>query len=366
MTANNLTREQRVDKNGKLNTKLIRSVPKPLAPRIAMPAPSVAEAITPAADTTQKRWRTGTESWECDNELRHICSVVLTAQQTYSCSDAEAYDILTVIDPENLHPLLAVGIRSKQSALDFMAETGLKRLERDNQTLVDEAIARDLRLRPFCEFWVENTHPAQGAAFMDAAEAHCLMSRHMWGKDAVSRVLNRLVDLDDIKTIGVQRFVKMANDGSSHGTGNLAIDQLQKIKDGTSEYDITTMKRFLVHAGKQHDTSGEVIPLANRYGVETVLAIDDLYSARSLSYNLTSRGYTKEKGAAALIFADKIRHVRQPEFNPPEILTLFEAYDGAGFNLEQSLYGISKKLTPEQLRAVYNGNVIPAVAEGWL
>lgn len=359
-----LVREQRLDKNGKLNTKLVRPDAKPKANGKTIPAPSV-KAVKKSADgTQQKRWTVTEEAWKGDAELSLVCKS-LTPARTYMCSDNELYDVLSVVSPDNALPILSVGVRTSQDALKFLDEAGLSRLAADNTEITEAAISRGLPVRPVMEYWSEQKGYEDYRSFMDGAETHCIMSPHVrkGDMDAAGRVLYEMVDLNDIKTIGVQRLVR-ADMVTSSSQDPMALNQLQNIKEGISAYDAQTMKKLLVHSGKGGTVDGSILSLANAYGAETMLGIKDVYTAKSLHGSLKYTGYDAEQSREILILNDQLVDLQR--LRPSELFTTYDEYKAEGLSLDQTIDGIRRKLTPAQLRAVLDGDVVPAIAEGWL
>jgi hypothetical protein len=363
-----LIREQRVDKNGRVNTKLVRPDVKLKTNGKSIPAPSAKAIKKSMSGTQQKRWTVTDKDWEGNSELSLVCKG-LTPAKTFMCSDDESYDVLSVVSPDSLLPILSVGVRTSQDALKFLDEVGLSRLSTDNTGITEAAMARGLPVRPMMEFWSENIGYTDYETFMDGAETHCIMSPHVHkgNMDAAGRVLYGMVDLNDIKTIGVQRLVR-ADMVMSSSQDPMALNQLQKIKEGISGYDVSTMKKLLVHSGHGGTVDGTILSLANQYGAETMLGIKDVYTAKSLHGSLKYTGYDEDQKREILVLNDVINDVLIDvrRFRYSELFLIYDEYREFGMDLDQTVDGIKRRLSPAQLRAVLDGDVVPAIADGWL
>lgn len=359
----NLIREQRVDKNGNLNTKLVRADSRRKTGLKPIPMPSAEAVVKIVADMRQKRWRVSEREWKADAELSALCCS-LNPARTYTCSDAEAYDVISVVSPEDTLPLLAVGIRTSQDALKFLDDSGLSHLAVDNTQITEAAIERGLALHPMLDFWSENSEYTEYESFMDGAETHCMMSPHLpkGNTEAAERVLHGMVDLEDIKTVGVQRLARA--DISPNDPEPVALNQLQKIKEGVSEYDATMIRKMLNHSGKGGLVDSTILTLAKEYGVDTMLGINDVYAANVINEALRRTMYDREQRADILVLNDLLKDVKW--LSPLDTCAVYDSYREAGLDLHQTVDGIKRDLTPAQLRAVIDGDVIPAIADGWL
>jgi hypothetical protein len=140
----NLIREQRLDKNGVLNTKLVRAGKKDSGARTTFPAPvSPSFADRAAAGSfkalleKERSHEVGVQDWreDADRELRALCAGMKQPKKL-KCSDAEIFDVLEVVSEENVLPLLSAGVRSGKQAKKLLKANGLDRLLVDNSSQV--------------------------------------------------------------------------------------------------------------------------------------------------------------------------------------------------------------------------------------
>ena len=148
----NLIREQRLDKNGVLNTKLVRVEPKGISSRKSLPAPFAAAATSKATMSDHQRGyldslekershKVGAEDWrdDADDALRSLCSGMKLSKKL-KCTDAEMMDVLTVVSEENVLPLMSAGVRSAKQAKKLLRTHGLERLLTDNEPQVKNLV----------------------------------------------------------------------------------------------------------------------------------------------------------------------------------------------------------------------------------
>lgn len=208
----NLVPEKRVDKNGVLTTKHVRSGSKQSSPPTTLPAPQIAAEPALSASTVQKRWRVNINKWDhVDRELKHLCSERFTAGQTYKVSEAEAYDVLSAVGFGSALPLLAIGVRSGAEAQQFLHDNGLERLGENNAKMVAQAIDKGHKALAFIQFGAKHAtyayrSPRYRASFMDAAEA--ALDPHLGAVDAAqngklcSMILQGQARMSDIRELG--------------------------------------------------------------------------------------------------------------------------------------------------------------------
>lgn len=140
----NLIREQRLDKNGVLNTKLVRAGKKDSGARKGIPSPvspsgsaKVVAGSFAALMEKQRSHEVGVADWrdDADRELRELCAGMKQPKKI-KCSDAEIFDVLEVVSEENVLPLLSAGVRSGKQAKKLLKASGLERLLVDNSQQV--------------------------------------------------------------------------------------------------------------------------------------------------------------------------------------------------------------------------------------
>lgn len=361
-----LTPVKRVDKNGVLTTKHVRAdVQK--KPSISVPAPAIASPkakyATPVnASTVQKRWRVNKDKWgACDEELKLICTERFTASQTYDCSEAEAYDVLSVVSPENVLPLLAVGIRSAATVRKLLAETGLDRLRIDGSTLSDHAIARGLPASDFIDFAGKYFDYTDNEAFLDAAECWAVPElrdtdfvRSKQSSPPLKPLCEMIIDgkiaWSDIKKIGFRTVAQR-----SRGADRL-VNHLVRLNNGTSGFKSAVEIAQVIKVG----SSSIDLDIADLYGMAGYRKIDpkDRLVANDLSDALRERDYSPEERFRIYEYVIKVG--RNPD--PKGMIALYEA----GISAEKTHEGITNRLSANQIIGLESGEVSPSISSGYL
>lgn len=361
----NLVAMQRVDKNGVTNTKHVRVDPKDTATRSKMPAPAVAKQVEfPEASTVQKRWRVNTKSWVGDDELEYLCRERFTAAQTYERSDAEAYDVLSVVNARNVLPLLAVGMRSGEQARAFLEQTGLSRLITDNSAMADEAIARGFGSLNFLTFAgeYEFTHYD---TFMDTAEvgidkqlARISQQREEFGvKSLIDLVRDGDVRVSDLKEMGSD-FVR---DYCTYF--NEVFDHLQLMNDGKTAYKTATEIKKVV----MNTRIDAQLTYASALNVASVVGVDIPSTVHSstidyvepLAIALRTAGKDVEESKAIIDYRMKVgAWIDDSE----QYIALYEA----GITPEEATEGLMNDLHATSIIAIRDGVIGRNLADGVL
>lgn len=362
-----LTPVKRVDKNGVLTTKHVRADVQKKSP-VSVPAPAIGSPKTkyvPAAkaSTVQKRWRVNKDKWgACDEELKFLCTERFTASQTYECSEAEAYDVMSAVAPENALPLLAVGIRSADIARQFLAETGVDRLKVDGTALTDQAIARGFPAREFIDFAGKYSAYTDREAFLDAAE--CWANPELRDTDTVrsntstpflkplcEMILDDHIAWSDIKKIGIRTVAQR-----SRGADRLA-DHLVRLHDGTSGFKSAgEISEVLKGNGSSVD-----LDIADCYGIEGYRVIDQKLRAKAINMKeaLRERDFSPVEKLRIFEYGLKLGG---PQPAPKSIIALYEA----GITAEKAYEGLSNKLAVNQIIGLDSGEVSPSISSGYL
>lgn len=139
-----LTREQRYDKNGRLNTKLVRTNKGPGSNTSRIPAPTLVDKkeypfLRPAQDkfiknlTKERKHRVKPDEWTGDEKLKELCASKLKMNMfnrpaSYECTDGEIYDVYSTVESKDIAPLLAAGVRSAEEAQTFLKDAGMEHL----------------------------------------------------------------------------------------------------------------------------------------------------------------------------------------------------------------------------------------------
>lgn len=359
-----LVPEKRVDKNGVLTTKHVRSGSSKQSSGAAIPAPILAAVkTTPQADTTQKRWRINITKWKCDDELRYLCSQKFTPLQTYECSDAEAYDVMSVVYPENALPLLAVGrLRTAADARTFLDEIGLSRLKVDNSDLAARAIERGIPAKEFLLFAGEYYQYVKLSTFIDAAEcmSHPVMRQtDLSRSNHYSRSLNPIAEMiikgdlswDDIKEVGVKTVAEDSR------TGDHLLKYLMRLRKGEGEFR-SAGEIVEVMSGSAHPPVD--LHLADAYSVEGFKKL----TPENRSDAIKMIDAFKERSHSSDERIDIVNYSVRVGVNPAprDIIALYEA----GVSSEEARSGIIGGLEANQIIALSRKEVSPNLSSGYL
>jgi hypothetical protein len=361
----NLVAVQRVDKNGVTNTKHVRVDPKKAAARNKMPAPAVAKQVeTPAASAVQKRWRVNTKHWVGDEELEYLCKERFTAAQTYERSDAEAYDVLSVVSPRNVLPLLAVGMRSGEQAREFLEQTGLGRLITENESMAAEAVVRGFGALDFVTFAGEYEF-SHLDTFMDVAEvamdkrlASASQQRAEFGlKPLTDLVRDGEVLISDIKEMG-NDFV---SDYCTHFDNTFG--HLQLMNAGKTAYKTATeLKQVVMNTRIDAElTSAQALNVAAVTGVDIPASIhrSNIRLVEPLAIALRVAGKDVEESKAIIQYRLKVGALVDPA---EQYISLYEA----GISPEEATEGFRNELHATSIIAIRDGVVGRNLADGVL
>jgi hypothetical protein len=354
---NNLIPEQRLDKNGRLNTKHVRAVkPQALSAKVPAPAlPTTKKKLTAAQ--TRQRTRVVAYSAPGNYELSqqlgtdyHNDDIKVTA------SDEEFYSVLSVTSRADAFTLLQAGYRTADEASNYLMDNGFEDLLQDNTALCEEALARKIPPNQFIQSGVNLRGPESTDYYFDALEVYC--SSLPSNSDDRSRlvVANNVYDgkvgLKDLKEIGFKEI------GAFRDKAAL-FDSLEKINAGTATYTASDLKLLME---KHPRAFRDAIDLTNKLGAEFALSVDDP-NYQYVEY-LEEQGTDKERSMKLLQYSDQVSKAElENEIYRPTLpyKTLEKCYD-AGLTPTQVAVD---DYTDQQLDGLLEG-VTPGVSSGWL
>jgi hypothetical protein len=355
---NNLVPEQRLDKNGRLNTKHVR-VNKPLKASSVPPSPRLSSSTktnltkgqkTPVTRTLDFYGASGTDN--TGNEYISALLGVKSASPTalIHASDAEIYALLSVTSGPNTDALLRAGYRTAKEAVGYLNENGLSRLIEDRTTLCDEALNRRIAPQKFLTA-VRVLPPAKDSAhFIDAVEVYS-SSYIMDGMKLAQHVYHGRVRVEDMHEIGFKEI--------GRNTELRAItDALQKVATDPAPYTAADIKELLV---KHPNRFGDAIKLGGLYGAELALALNriDMGYANHLQGTATN-----ERIITLLKYNDQINDYEggRLTYKDPATYAKIEKYHDCG--IAPSL-AANNGCTDQQLEAIMSG-MTTGVSAGWL
>jgi hypothetical protein len=282
----------------------------------------------------------------------------------FEASDAEAYDVMSRVSPENVTPLLACGVRTGDEAVAFLKSKNLERLIEDNASFAEQALAYNIPAQVIKEFrasYPEDT-VENNPSYFEAVEIFSVKgfgeSRHI--PRLPELVLKGRISSKDLRILGLKRF-------NAGGSGSIIVSQLQKINNGQSR--ITTEELAAVITKGIADGAGnstivnETVSLADHRGYEFVMGLEQPILASQLDNTLTAVQYDQSSIEAILIWHDKLRSgTRLGHVPSHQVTELFEA----GVKPEDAAEGLQEKMSVEQIIGVHVSGIPKAVSGGWL
>jgi hypothetical protein len=371
---NNLIPEKRVDKNGVLTTKHVRAASKTKTAMKGVPAPSVAKVV-PAASTVQKRWRVNVKHWDSDRELETICRDRFAPAQTYECSEAEAYSLIAAVSPENVLPLLAMGIRSEADARSFLEQVGLERLISENREMAEGAISRGIPARDFLKFASENKLSIGRKTFMDAAEVDAdpkmkkvdLLRKDFTVLPSISTmVLIGWIRASDLKELGIDIVVRHgAKFEATRRTRDLIWNQLHLLKQNKLAYkSVSSMRQVILdNQDARLGNIKDALICAGLYGLDSVTdeAPGYIFEGQRLDEVVIDRSVPERR--KVYDYAVNLRKSGVPRnVDPEEMIQFSDAQVPPNVVIE----GLNEGLTASQIVALNQGDVAPSISKGWL
>lgn len=358
-----LAPEQRLDKNGKLVTRHIRTGPAAPASLSSLPKVSLGaskqQKVRKPSTTQKKHTEIGTR-W-AEKRLKEVTNKGNRVFDTsrFTCSDAEAYDVFSVVGhPENTLRLLAAGIRTKEDAVQFLNDNEISDLQQDGTEVMDEMIARGLPAIPALEGLSRfDLSRMDHDNFFNAVEAHSVRAlRTATGSvvDVPHMVWVGEMDIEDVKTVGATRIAK-ARDVYA------VVDQLKEIKAGTSPYDADTLRQ-LIELGQNNytDTVNDPIRAARRFGADMVLGLNYYSRAMSVDSSLRNTPYNTEERGAIIKFNDALIS-QGKNLNTTGLRLVYDA----GVSVQEVVDGLNNDLDLSEIAAIKEG-IEPSISSGWL
>ena len=354
----NLIPQKRMDRNGRMVTRHVRATSTSSSTAV-VPAPQLAANWTPPTkgqNATFHRLHIRGQ-YQPDKELQGLTKKDgQKGDLSFFASDAQMYEVLSVVSPGDALTLLEDGIRTSDSALEYLHHAKLERLVQDNERLCMEAMKRRIRVQPFMDSlaYGDHTHPK----FMDAAEVAGMEGMEVENV-LPNAVHSGLVSINDVRTVGSHRFKR-----HSGWSGRIAGKQLIRIAEGKGGKCTPASLAFLMDRfGESPIMLGSAISIDERYGhtltSELPVVTDDLVK-------MEEKMRLSQKPTEQIIWSLKFAaEAWQYRSDAPVHLTgdLIKRYHDAGFDARDVGSG---KVGISHLEAVESGNLNPVVVEGWL
>jgi hypothetical protein len=369
----NLIREQRVDKNGVLNTKLVSAAPKASKAALRVPAPSVGSSASsrakkiaekpfkPRPAQVQKQFYSLAHgSYRISPELLVTMPFAVPSGQStfysFEASEVEVYDVLSVTTPGDAMELLQRGVRTAADATKYLNRRKMKMLVKDYGKYSEEAIKRNISSYKFMEcFDATKDSEMESPYFMDALELRCsssLSDQYHWIKD---ELLAGEMRMEDIKAIGFAKlkpfrrlyYSRHALDEMNKPDAKFNIDDLkavvdQAIEEGIKERVYKSVMDYLIHEGPEF--------------LKSVSSFKELGHV-DVNHSMSKDRFERTK------YELEFRALDGSRFRAREVVTkLYEQ----GIPPADAVPLIKEGVPIDNIAGIVNGGIERSLAEGWL
>lgn len=356
---------KRMDRNGKMVTRHIRDDLGASLPT-AVPAPSLGSPKRQrklAEFNSPRLWNVNVGEWQgADPDLATLCSTQYPASQSFKCSDAEFYDVLRVVHPINVLPLLAIGIRTEDAATRFLDETGFSRLKTD-EFISERSVESEIPATSLIEFTSKYKQHAHNPRFIDAAECWSLPFMHAADNKRVDdslpplkaitqMVLDDEISWSDIKEVGAKKVAESAIRGTQ------LVDILTGVKNGTSGFkSAREVFDVLTEISRSPERN---LKVADAFGFEGYQSIHqkDVWIASSYADALKTSDFTPEEKSEIFQYSLEI----DLNFSVAEAVSLYKA----GIDVEDAQKGLLADMSVNQIIGLDNKEVTPSLSSGYL
>jgi hypothetical protein len=283
--------------------------------------------------------------------------------------------LVAAVSPENVLPLLAMGIRSEADARSFLEQVGLERLFSENREMAEEAISRGIPARDFLNFASENKLSIGRKTFMDAAEVDASPTTRKVDAQRMdftslpsisTMVLIGWIRASDLKELGEDIIVRHgAKFEPSRRTRDLIWNQLHLFKQKKLAYkSVSIMRQVILDTQDAHmgDVKDSLI-FAGLYGLEGAIggAPGWRHEGQRLDGVVIDRSIPERKKVYE--YAVNLRKSGVPRnVDPEEMIQFSDAQVPPNVVIE----GLNEGLTAPQIVALNQGDVAPSISKGWL
>jgi hypothetical protein len=356
--------EKRVDKNGVLTTRHVRSgakttstTPLPAPKLVHQPKEARAYKLPSKQQTVQYRRSYTANDQRRDPALTEALGVD-KAVYRFDASDAEVLEMLAVTNSNgDALSLLEHGYRTPQAAVAFLHNNGFEHLVAD-RPLALEAMER--RISP--EIFMRDTRnmsedDLNNPLLLDAltaANSSSLNDEFTW------EVREGMIKLSDIKAIGVAR-IKKADSWA------LLNDVLKKMATGTANYTAYDLRGILDKYSPVTNRIESAILLADVYGGEFARKVTNSDMATmDLHYELQNDDTPLERAKSLLSYASEVFSKQNGVYgyskDYPDKDEIIKFHD-ANVSPQDMVDGV---VTSAQLDAIKEHGISPSVSGGWL
>jgi hypothetical protein len=369
---NNLTAVQRADKTGKVVTRHVRTDPKQLSQRPALPGPALAPSspakpaqshFKPRPKQLEKKTRAYVATFlNVDDEL---CDAATRAElwdtqcnYVFNAPAVETYDVLSVVEKTGSAVImLTEGVRSAEEAQQYLIDHGAEHLIIDRSAMTQEALEKNLDVD---DFIVRAHHTNRWGNKIDAA----LFFNSSLNRNANGLVMDEIVtgaiSYDDIKKLGTtklkpnERLYRLRNLLKSVKRGENTIEKLQGFLDRAIDEKLTSAE--FAHAVLMVEARG--LDLADK--VTKIGYLSEGYDATHFPHTTAAKlGETKMDRAVYLALLtsltdDRLRYGDDREY--------FES----GIPVEIAAKAVNRGGGLLQAQAMHEAGINENLAEGWL
>jgi len=355
---NNLVPEQRLDKNGRLNTKHVRATKsQTMSTNVPAPALPVQKKKLTAAQTRQ-RTRVVAYSAPGNYELsQQLCTDYHNDDIKVTASDEEFYSVLSVTSRADAFTLLQAGYRTADEASNYLMDNGFEDLLQDNTALCEEALNRKIPPNKFIQAGVNLRGPESSDYYFDALEVYSSSIPAGTGEHSRLVIANKVYDgeisLHDLKEIGFKEIGAFFKDKAA------LFNALEQVNAGSTAYTTSDIKALMT---KHPRVFRDALELTKRYGIELAVSID----SPNIDYAdyLEEQGTNKDRIIKLLQYSDQVSNAEaENEIYRPHLphKTLEKCFD-AGLTPVQVAVDT---YTDQQLDGLLAG-ATPGVSSGWL
>lgn len=369
----NLIPEQRVDKNGRLNTKHVRATPKAGNTASGVPAPALGSAVAstasgaahgsykPRPSQKQQKHRVYDSGFANYNEKlkapdEHGEKWGRSITFLFTASDVEMYEVLGVADNGDAIRMLASGIKTSQDAVEYMRSRGAEESIIDRSELTQGALERAISTEDFIVRLPETT--VYGTTEMlDALELHSISSLAGQSYRLLSDVLQEKIKVSDVKHLGVSKL-------KSHDRLISTAPALRRLNEPDPPFTVDDLKMLVYRAAAEHTkvtAYRDVLGYVMERGVGTLEDVKTLrvFGGILRDHRSNAEGYKEAEYEVAFYNAFEGSSHR---VNSKRIMGLRDA----GVPPEEAAGMVSQGMSDLAIIAVAQEGTEKPFAEGWL
>lgn len=361
---NSLRREKRLDKNGKLVTRLVRDGEQPDTKAQKLPAPSPAQSTVQPPYAFQKTQNVYTYS---KNSFRPSSDLMIAvrfndgsreAPYSFVATEAEVYDVLSVVDADNAVYLLAAGLSSSKIVTKVLTSCGLSSLIRDNAEHTTEALQSGISSRSvfrlFDREFVDDVKPMNSYMVRkaQAMDDNFLNASHV--KEAISQ---GVVSDSTVQAVGVRPVYRLVS---------TCPDLFRNVED--KKYTSTELAKWIsrwnldTEDGKQSARQVAVVGALDGGLLDSIPSTACLMSvSQAITAAEQMRGYDVEQQQQ---LGWHVRDIYAKDIAPYSFNDHFDFFE-RGVTPQEVLSGAESNMTAQQILAHHEGIDKPLVG-GWL